>query len=321
MIVELRADCLSEHSLRARMHCHAPTPLVVLLPAHSEFDTEAEAAAAVQLQVLRFDFTDHVLVRGTPPSPCRALWRGFMLSADRFAQLHAELAALDIHLVTPPAAYERALYYPLAYTALAPLSPPATWVPVPRYQPGSIVPRSIFVDAAKEAASWPGCEFVMLKDYIKSVKEQARFFKVPVEEAAEAACELVHARGLRFERGVVFKQWVQLALYPGKQTSAGAPNEWRLWFCRGELLSMHPNSFQSDAAPPPPAASVAAAARAAAGLDSPFLAVDLAEREDGEWICLESNDGGASGPAPEQDLVEFWRRLLGALLKVSPLRA
>jgi len=161
----------------------------------------------------------------------------------------------------------------------------------------------------------------MLKDYIKSVKEQARFFKVPVEEAAEAACELVHARGLRFERGVVFKQWVQLALYPGKQTSAGAPNEWRLWFCRGELLSMHPNSFQSDAAPPPPAASVAAAARAAAGLDSPFLAVDLAEREDGEWICLESNDGGASGPAPEQDLVEFWRRLLGALLKVSPPRA
>ena len=34
----------------------------------------------------------------------------------------------------------------------------------------------------------------MLKDYIKAAKEQQRFFKVPVEEVAEAACELVHAR-------------------------------------------------------------------------------------------------------------------------------
>lgn len=110
---------------------------------------------------------------------------------------------------------------------------------------------------------------------------------------------------------VVFKQWVQLALYPGKQTSAGGPNEWRLWFCRGELLSMHPNSFQSDAAPPPPAASV----------DSLFFAVDLAEREDGEWICLESNDGGASGPAPEQDLVEFcWFSPARRSAPTEPLR-
>ena len=166
--------------------CHASAPLVALLPAHYEFDSEAVAAASVQLPVIRFDFGDQVAVHGLPPSPCRAIWRGFMLSAERYAQLHAELAALGIHLVTPPAAYERALYYPLAYDALAPLSPPATWVPVPQYQPGSTVPRSVFVGAAEEAASWPGCQYVMLKDYIKSVKEQGRFFKVPVEEAAEA---------------------------------------------------------------------------------------------------------------------------------------
>ena len=152
----------------------------------------------------------------------------------------------------------------------------------------------------------------MLKDYIKSVKEQGRFFKVPVEEAAELACELVHARGNRFERGIVFKQWVQLAFYPGKQTMA-TPNEWRLWFCGSEMLSMHPNSFQGDAAPSPPAEAMTAAVHAAAKLDSPFVAIDLAEREDGEWICLESNDGGASGPAPEQDLVEFWRTLSSCL--------
>ena len=65
-----------------------------------------------------------------------------------------------------------------------------------------------------------GCELAGLrvrhdKDYLKAVKEQGRFFKVPVEEAAEFASELVHARGAKFERGVVFKQWVQLALHGG----------------------------------------------------------------------------------------------------------
>ena len=309
-MVEVRVTCFSGRSCRASLHY---PPLIALLPLHSEFDSEAVAAAAVQLHVLRFDFDDHVRLHGDAPSlPCRALWRGFMLSAERYALLHAELAALNVHLVTSPSAYERVLYYPLAYDALAPLSPPATWVPVSQHPRGSIVPRSLFVEAAHEAASWSGCQFVMLKDYIKAAKEQGRFFKVAVEEAAECACELVHARGSRFERGVVFKQWVALAFYPGKQKSK-ATNEWRLWFSNRAMLSMHRNSFQSDAAPPPPAAAVDAAADAAARLGSPFLAIDLAERDDGEWICLESNDGGASGPAPEQDLTAFWRMLREAV--------
>ena len=81
--------------------------------------------------------------------------------------LHSELAFLNVHLVTTPKEYERVLYYPQAYEALAPLSPPATWVPVPQYQPGTVVPRSVLVGAAQEAASWPGCEYVMIKDYLK----------------------------------------------------------------------------------------------------------------------------------------------------------
>lgn len=327
-MVEVRVECFSGRSCRASFHYpksqaaavdaqsevhgrrrYAQERFIALLPAASEFDSEAQAAEAVDISVLRFDFDDNVRLHGETPSlPCRALWRGFMLSAERYAQMHSELAALHVHLVTSPTAYERVLYYPLAYDALAPLSPPATWVPVPSHPSGSIVPRSLFVAAAHEAASWPNCEFVMLKDYIKAAKEQGRFFKVAVEEAAEFACELVHARGSRFERGVVFKQWVQLAFYPGKQKTK-ATNEWRLWFSGRTMLSMHPNSFQSDTAPPPPAAAVDAAIDAAARLDSPLLAIDLAEREDGEWICLESNDGGASGPAPEQDLTAFWRTL------------
>ena len=74
-------------------------------------------------------------------------------------------------------------------------------------------------------------------------------------------------------------------------------------------VAMHPNSFQSDAAPP-----ARRGRRCGGGGGRSWTAptdLDLAERDDGEWICLESNDGGASRPAPEQDLTAFWRMLRG----------
>merc|ERR1719453_2043569 len=104
-MVELRVTCLSGRSCRTSLRFPSAQPatsmpLIALLPAHSEFDSEAVAAAAAQLRVLRFDFDDHVRLHGNAPSlPCRALWRGFMLSAERYALLHAELAALSVHLV------------------------------------------------------------------------------------------------------------------------------------------------------------------------------------------------------------------------------
>ena len=59
-----------------------------------------------------------------------------------------------------------------------------------------------------------------------------------------------------------------------------------------------------------------ASARALAARGRRRREAHIAEREDGEWICLESNDGGASGPAPEQDLVEFWRTLSSCLQRL-----
>merc|ERR1719247_3544244 len=93
----------------------ADVPLVALLPAHSEFDDEA-AAAAKSLPVLRFSYNEHLaLMSPLPDTPCRALHRGFMLSGERWKDLHDRLAQLGIHLVVSPAEYEQAHYYPNVY--------------------------------------------------------------------------------------------------------------------------------------------------------------------------------------------------------------
>eukprot|EP00405_Crypthecodinium_cohnii_P007746 CAMPEP_0206422260 /NCGR_PEP_ID=MMETSP0324_2-20121206/1969_1 /ASSEMBLY_ACC=CAM_ASM_000836 /TAXON_ID=2866 /ORGANISM="Crypthecodinium cohnii, Strain Seligo" /LENGTH=292 /DNA_ID=CAMNT_0053886575 /DNA_START=11 /DNA_END=886 /DNA_ORIENTATION=+ len=284
-------------------------PLVALLPAHCEFDEEEKAAALV-LPVFRFTFGDDVALLSPPPaSPCRAIHRGFMLSAERYAQLEIELRkTYNLVLVVTAEEYEAAHYYPNSYQHLlnAGLTPPALWQPVP--EPATVTEECFQEVFEKICSEWPArYTSVLLKDYVKSAKATSqRFQQVPVNsELPEMCCELVAARGVRFNRGVVLKAWVQLALYPNR--GGFTTNEWRLFFGRGSLLSMEANSYQdADTAPPPPEEVVARAEQVAHSVSNPYFSLDLAETEEEGWIALEIGDGGVSGPAPGQDLNKLW---------------
>lgn len=277
-------------------------PLVALLPTHPEFDEEAELAAQ-SLPVLRFIFTDVLTVEHLPDTDCRAIFRGFMLSAQRYSQFYGDLAALRLHLVVSPKEYEKVHYYPCAYPALTAISPRAAWVTID----AEAVQPEAFTQVLQKVTNW-GCSHVVLKDFVKSAKTEGnRFMKVAINnELPDLACEFVHIRGRRFNRGVVFKEWVELEYC--KNRGEYVTNEWRLWFCRGELLAVTPNSFQDDSCDKVPEAMIAAACEAAKNLASPYLTIDLAEGVTG-WIALEAGDGGVSGPAPNQNMAEHWAAL------------
>ena len=208
-------------------------------------------------------------------------------------------------MVVTPDQYEGVHYYPKAYPKLAALSPRATWVPV---NAPDAVCESMFSKAVSEVKSW-GCKYVLLKDYVKSAKEQTqRFLKVPVDtNLAELCCELVHVRGRRFYRGVVLKEHVELRHYSAR--GCPRPNEWRMFFAGGRCLAVVPNSFQDAEAAHPPDEVLDWAHVSASCLTSPYLTIDIAESCNGGWFCLEAGDGGVSGPAPGQDLIEHWAAL------------
>mmetsp|Transcript_26075 Transcript_26075/g.43059 ORF Transcript_26075/g.43059 Transcript_26075/m.43059 type:complete len:330 (+) Transcript_26075:261-1250(+) len=292
--------------------CNGPLPLIALLPTHPEFDSEEVAASAAGLPVLRFNFLDEPELvwpeeAQRPQIPCRALHRGFMLSHERYTSLFLSLRQQGVHLVTPPDACERAHYYPLALTyALAPISPRACWAAV--QQPADV--RTAHFERLAYCTSQWGCEAVMMKDFVKSAKGQAqRFMRITeMEDLAELACELVQVRGSAFNRGIVVKELKPLMHY----RAHGEPvtNEFRLFYGRGELLEPPcPNSYQGTSTEKPPAAMVQATTRAARALRSPYVSIDLAESADGSWFCLESGDGGFSGPATTQDLEAHWAAL------------
>lgn len=288
-----------------------PTPpsLFALVP--EGLEDEAQAAAAAGLPVIRFQFDlgndlPKITSRLASASlPCFGIHRGFMMSGERYTALFDYFQAHGIRMVVTPDQYESVHYYPNAYPELTGLSPRATWVPV---DVPDAVCESLFLEAVRCVKSW-GCKYVLLKDYVKSPKDQTeRFLKVPVDcDLAELCCELVHVRGRRFYRGVVLKEHVDMRHYSVR----GCPrsNEWRLFFAREKLLAVMPNSFQDDEVSHVPDEVLDWARASAASLNSPYLTIDVAESCSGAWFCLEAGDGGVSGPAPAQDLIEHWAAL------------
>ena len=140
-----------------------------------------------------------------------------------------------------------------------------------------------------------GASHVVLKDFVKSAKsERPDLLHVAVDgELGAAARDLVRARGARFNRGVVFKEYVATRKYAVEM--GDSPNEWRLWFGRGELLCAAPNSLAAlrRDATRVPAEVLTRAAEAARALGAPFLTIDVAEAtEDVRWRPVRTTAGG-----------------------------
>ena len=116
-----------------------PVVTVALMPDDPMLDEEARAAEAAGLVALRFLFDGRESPELSAASaaklkrvalPVRAVFRGFMMSGKRYGDLHAGMRELGVHMIVDPGQYERAHYFPNAYSAIEELSPRAAWVEV-----------------------------------------------------------------------------------------------------------------------------------------------------------------------------------------------
>merc|ERR1719305_81995 len=113
-------------------------------------DEEARAAESAGLVALRFLFDGR-------EAPVRAVFRGFMLSGERYGDLHAGMRELGVHMIVDPGQYERAHYFPNAYSAIEELSPRAVWVEV-----DDVATNAVFEGAVRSVKGWDGCTHVCL---------------------------------------------------------------------------------------------------------------------------------------------------------------
>jgi hypothetical protein len=158
---------------------------------------------------------------------------------------------------------------------------------------------------------------VIIKDYVKSEKEDPELFilhkELSTEEFSSRIHRFVEARGKLFNEGIVFKKIESLKKYEGHT------NEWRLFFLNNELLMLNQNSDASpDKAAKPTWAITFECCEIAKKVISSFFTVDIAEKEDGEWMILEMGDGQVSGLPLLGDAIAFYNRMNNILNTEKP---
>lgn len=221
------------------------------------------------------------------------IYRGWMLTPDQYKILYGYLYQKDILLINVLHHYKACHLFPNIYESIK------------HYTPKILhYPKGTQID-------WDSVNRIfkrfMVKDYVKSVKETnfPVYFETPVDpgEMTERITEFIELRGSLFTGGIVLKEYVDLKKY-GEHT-----NEYRAFFMNHQLLSLSPNSNQSDSCAFVPKNFV----MKFANLQSNYYTVDFAELSDGSWTIIETGDGQVSGLSPNQFPFKYYddiRRIL-----------
>jgi len=271
-------------------------PLRIRRP-DGHFAPEANAAAAAGVTVAVVDHD--ALVNGdgaaaavarVPASDEPAVYRGWMVRSEEYAAMAEALAEQGVTLRTSPAQYRRAHELPGWYPALTGLTPLTGWT--------TSLDRGAFDEVRERLGAGPA----VLRDFTKSMKhhwDEAAYIPELSDGAAawRVASRFRELRDDDFVGGFVLRRY---------EPFQGA--EARTWWIDGRcvLITAHPDTPDAQ---PPADLDLTAIAPVIAALRLPFVAVDLARREDHWWRVVEVGDGQVSdrpaSSAPEE--------LIGAL--------
>lgn len=143
----------------------------------------------------------------------------------------------------------------------------------------------------------------LVKDYVKSVKNTSfpKFFDQKTSQADfDNWMKIFYKyRSDLLTGGICIKEYVDLKKY------ADHTNEWRVFYFHGKPLIILPNSGQSKEAPSVPQALV----DKYSNLESPFYTIDYGEEINGQWIIIETGDGGVSGLPDNTNVNKFYKGL------------
>jgi hypothetical protein len=256
-----------------------------------DFAVEVESARSAGFSVARLDHDD--LDRRIDPESAlrkarfdesgKAVYRGWMLSADAYAALFGNLAAREISLLTTPEQYAACHYAPGSYATLSEWMPVAAWLPLDELD--DVGKRR---DVLARFAASP----LVIKDWVKSQASgywhEACYIKdaSDVTEVDRVVARFRELQGESIVGGIVFKAYVPLL-------PVGEPaHEYRAFIVGGEVVGCWPRSEAAKELGGPPRELLE---RVAEKISSPFASADFGQDRDGRWWLLEVGDGQVSG--------------------------
>lgn len=242
--------------------------------------------------------------------PVVGIWAGYIPAVERYAAIYQAASLKGVRLINTPAEYETAMEFDKFYPLLGDLTP------------DSVVMSNMDDLAGIEARlDFP----VFVKGAIKSNKDQG-WAACMARDGGELA---VIARGLLAREGrsrgkIIVRRLVRFRTFATDPQSFPIGREYRVFVHRDEILAF---GFYWDEYRDPTtltradeAAIKALSIEAARRVGTPFIAVDIGQLENGDWIVIEVSDGQFAGLS-HVGVLELWSKLKDIAIDAPTSRA
>lgn len=233
-----------------------------------------------------------LVLNETPSVKRKAVMRGWMLKPEQYEKLYYALSEQNIELITSPADYRQMHIFPNVYNLFGKDTAAM-----------EIYPLHEQIDVGVLKKRFPR---FMIKDFVKSVKgtEFPKYFDASVSQSEfdEWMKVFYKYRGDLLTGGICVKEFLDLKFYDNR------PNEYRVFYANGEIVTISRNSGQHGYTPEPPKELI----EKYRNLPSCYYTVDYAELADGSWKVMEAGDGSVSGLSENQNAEHYFRALFHA---------
>jgi hypothetical protein len=238
-----------------------------------------------------------------------AIYRGWMIPADKYIHLYEYLLKKNIKLINTPEEYETCHYLPLAYQYIHGLTPQTNWMVID----GDINFEDIFAltDTFK-------AEAIIVKDFVKSQKhnwEDACFIPNASDKDSvrKIVSRFIELQGTQLNKGLVFRKFENLEFLTNHSKSKmPLTKEFRLFFLYGKLIQVFNYWDEGDYDDIKP--DFENFKEVGSKVNSNFFTMDVAQKKDGDWIIMELGDGQVSGLPDNADKIGFYKALKESFL-------
>ena len=231
-------------------------------------------------------------------APVVGVWAGYIPSVERYTAIFDAAAAKGVRLINTPSQHQTAMEFDKFYGLL-----------------GELTPESVIVSSGDDLSTIEGrLPFPMfVRGAIKSNKDQGWAACVAQDHDELAAiAERLLAREPRSRGKIIARRLVKFRTVATDRQSFPISREYRAFVHRDVMLAygFYWDEYK-DAIPLSPAEEQtigALAIEATRRLGAPFVAVDVGQLEDGDWIVIEVSDGQFAGLS-HIPVFELWNKL------------
>ncbi len=268
----------------------------------SNFKNEYEVSKALGIESFFYDhdlFVDEEKLKlyGIKDDICGIIMRTWMLTPSQYEKLFDCLMLRNNVPYVSPYGYEQCHYLSESYKYIE------------QYTAKTLFSEDLSEETlGKMFDQFP--DGIVLKDYVKSEKHVPGLFRIPKEtthqQLKSVVDRFVEARGKLFNKGIAFREFVPLKKYEGEV------NEWRAFIFNGKVAALEQNSNINRLTNfiDKPSERIINSIIGKLYNKSVFYTIDFAEKENGDWMVVETGDGQVSGVAPNQNPIGLYNAFI-----------